>query len=241
MVTNAHNLTRHIPEKTKLEIRQECGFGCVICGSTIVEYEHFDPDFKDAVEHLSAGIALLCPSHHSEVTKGILPKEQIAAARKAPASLQEGFAKEDHPYFNGIPRLDLGTGLILENVLIPVMIKGEPVVSFSPGVGGEITKISMKFEDSSGDNVLDVVDNEWMVMSDVWDFQNVGNRYIIRCKDRMSEIELHFFAPNRILISRAHIFIGGNPLVIDDDGLRFGSTIHQNSSINGAHCAFHFA
>ncbi|MHB0562224.1 hypothetical protein ACX3RA_15640, partial [Escherichia coli] len=57
---NKHGLSRRIPETIKRQIRQRCGFGCVICGFGFYDYEHFKPDFVDAKVHDPNGMTLLC-------------------------------------------------------------------------------------------------------------------------------------------------------------------------------------
>jgi HNH endonuclease len=79
-VRNRHGLTRDIPEPVKRAVRQACGFGCVVCGASIIEYEHVDPGFADAREHGPANLTLLCPQCHSKVTTGIWSKEKIKVA-----------------------------------------------------------------------------------------------------------------------------------------------------------------
>ena len=48
---NQYDLSREIPADVKRAVRQACGYGCVICGSAIIEYEHVDPTFNEAREH----------------------------------------------------------------------------------------------------------------------------------------------------------------------------------------------
>jgi 5-methylcytosine-specific restriction endonuclease McrA len=67
---NKHGLNRAIPSGIKREVRQRCGFGCVVCGLGIVQYEHVEPEFSDAVKHEADKIVLLCPQCHSKVTTG---------------------------------------------------------------------------------------------------------------------------------------------------------------------------
>lgn len=62
--TNRFGLTRSIPANVALSVRRRCGFGCVVCGSAVYEYDHFLPEFKDAKSHDPNGIVLLCPNHH---------------------------------------------------------------------------------------------------------------------------------------------------------------------------------
>ena len=74
---NKHGLPRTIPESIKRKVRQRCGFGCVICGIGLYEYEHFAPEYKDAKSHAPEGITLLCPNHHARKTIGRLSLETI--------------------------------------------------------------------------------------------------------------------------------------------------------------------
>ena len=75
-VTNKYGLSRNIPEDVKLAVRQACGFGCVVCGMSIIEYEHIDPPFHDATVHDPTKIALLCATCHGNVSKKVLVQRQ---------------------------------------------------------------------------------------------------------------------------------------------------------------------
>jgi len=54
-----------ISDPIKREVRQRCGFGCVICGVPIYDYEHMVPH-TEVQEHLANNVTLLCPTHHRE-------------------------------------------------------------------------------------------------------------------------------------------------------------------------------
>jgi hypothetical protein len=43
----------------KREIRQRCGFGCVLCGIRIYQYDHII-DYAQVQEHTADNITLLC-------------------------------------------------------------------------------------------------------------------------------------------------------------------------------------
>jgi hypothetical protein len=72
-----------IPYEIKREVRQRCGFGCVICGSPLYEYEHME-GWAVVHRHVAEEITLLCDKHHSERTKGLLPKEDVVKANNNP-------------------------------------------------------------------------------------------------------------------------------------------------------------
>lgn len=67
---NKYGLSRYVPSDVRRIVRQRCGFGCVICGLSLYDYEHFAPYFKDAKSHDPDGITLLCmQSNQKEIEK----------------------------------------------------------------------------------------------------------------------------------------------------------------------------
>ena len=76
-----------IPQELKREIRQRCGFGCVICGMPLYEYEHM-LEWAEVQRHVAGEITLLCRQHHGEKTNGLLPKEVVVASNQNPYNKQ---------------------------------------------------------------------------------------------------------------------------------------------------------
>src|SRR5262245_15357441 len=97
---NRQGLSRDIPADVARTVRQQCGFGCVICGRLPYAYDHFDPEFVDATVHKADGIALLCFNHHAE-RQGRLAAKTVGAYRRTPVCLQTGAAKYERPLFLG--------------------------------------------------------------------------------------------------------------------------------------------
>ena len=81
---NKYDLSRTIPNEVKRVVRQECGFGCIVCGNAIYTYEHIIPEWKDALSHEVDKIGLLCNNCHIQTTKGLIPKEAIQKYRDSP-------------------------------------------------------------------------------------------------------------------------------------------------------------
>src|SRR5262249_55477219 len=86
--------SREIPKPIKREVRQRCGFGCVICGLPLYEYEHME-GWANVHRHAASEITLLCDRHHRQKTAGLLPVEQVRLADKNPVNKREGAT---HPY-----------------------------------------------------------------------------------------------------------------------------------------------
>ena len=105
---NDHELSREIPSEIKREVRKRCGFGCVVCGSAIYEYEHFDPEFKDAKEHIADGIALLCPTDHRRKEKKLLSREKYLEAIANPKAFETNKAYTDWEDADFAPTIFIG-------------------------------------------------------------------------------------------------------------------------------------
>ena len=69
---NKHNSSRHITKETKLKIRQNSKFGCVVphCRNSFYTYEHLLPEFKDAKTHDPEKMCLTCSNHNPRKTGG---------------------------------------------------------------------------------------------------------------------------------------------------------------------------
>src|SRR5215467_7010159 len=126
-----------IPEPTKRLIRQRCGFGCVICGLPLYEYEHM-LGWANVERHEAAEITLLCDQHHRERTNGLLPIEAVKQANTDPINFKTGLAKPYDLHFEGDEcEVLIGSNRftmqrIVDGILlIPVMIDGIPLIRFT--------------------------------------------------------------------------------------------------------------
>lgn len=214
---NQFGLSRSIPSDVKREVRVRCGFGCAICGATITEYEHFFPDFKDAKVHDPTSIVLLCPSHHAEVTKGVIPKEAVADASENPVARASGFSHRNLPWFKGDLVFKVG-GLTTKGTPIPFSIKGDMPLFFSaPEEGSDVTRISASISGPDGRRILEVAQNEWRVTSNAADFEWVGKRYTFRSSDGVTVLQLRFDPPDLITIEKMTAMIGGSRFEATED------------------------
>jgi hypothetical protein len=197
-----------IPRNTRLKVRQRCGFGCVICGNPIYEYDHMLVDYSEEKAHKAKNLTLLCPGHHVEKTKGFLPRADVVAANRRPFNRQSG---QSAPYkfrFGETKAVVfLGDQLAIEgvdNAITAIMIDGVPLVGFSFEDGHCLLQMTLFDEDDN--EVLTVVDNELTHSVDTWDFEWVGTELTVRSAHRKILIKIRFEPPNRVSISRANLF-----------------------------------
>jgi hypothetical protein len=238
---NQHGLSRPIPEAVKRAVRQRCGFGCVVCGSVITEYEHFDPPFADAVSHDARGITLLCPSCHTKKDKGLLSVQSIEAHNSNPIAKRVGFSREFLMLTDGTPVIHLVTNTFseVENI---VEIDGRSL--FSIRKSDELSapvEISAEFCDEKNTKIAEIVKNEWRSFNDNWDVKFVGNRLRVWSGPDKIELDVEFNLPGEISIHRFAMNWNGygvrgdqNSAVVSFGGRTQGIFYMKNSFV--AHC-----
>jgi hypothetical protein len=157
---NKHGLLRAIPSDIKRAIRQKAGFGCVICGSGIIQYEHVDPEFTEATVHDPERVTLLCPQCHAKVTTGFWSKQKVLDAMNTPRCRTQGYSREIFDIGSGHPALQFG-GALLRNCPIPIQVGGIPLFKVEPPEEKSAPfRLSGFFCDSSGAISLKIIENE---------------------------------------------------------------------------------
>lgn len=181
---NAHGLGRHIPAEGARQVRERCGFGCVVCGSAIIDYEHFDPEFKDASSHDPSGIILLCPVHHR--AKGaFIARSTLAEAAAAPYCKQNAFAWATLDLQNATTRAGPFTAIACRVVL---EIRGEPMIWFSPPETDEgPSRLNLVVRGQDGSDLVRITDNVWHASASAADVKltagNVSGHLEVRDED----------------------------------------------------------
>jgi hypothetical protein len=241
--TNKYGLTDYIPADIRRVVRRACGFGCVICGLAIAQYEHFDPPFEEAREHRADGIAFLCGACHDKKTRGIWSPSKIAAARVNPTTFAKGGAKDA---FDLTAPFTLWIGdSRFENVATVVKTReGDRWLSVaSSEVDGGPVQISAEFFDAQGASSLIIHDNEWMPVSSQWDTEVRGRTITVRHAASEIVLELSAAPPSALLLSRLRMRRGDLAIDVTPPGtvtLRRagGETVLRGCSFEHSDTAF---
>lgn len=224
-----------IKEPIKRAIRQRCGFGCVICGFPICDYEHME-DWAKTKRHVAEEITLLCSQHHREKTSKLLPTYVVKEANKDPHNLREGISKPYNLFYEGKEALivlgnvgfrceDKGNG----NRMIPLLVDNIPLLSVTLLDNHFIIDIILFNE--KDEPVLMILQNALVFKTDMYDINFVGRTLVIREKSRKIFIEIIFETPNIVYITKARIYCKGHLLEINkSDGIKY-----LNRAIGFAH------
>jgi trigger factor len=213
--------SRNIPLPIQREVRQRCGFGCVICGLPLYEYEH-TLGWAKVERHVADEITLLCDRHHREKTSGFLPAESVFEANKNPYNLRDGVSKPYDLHYSG----DICEAIIGSNsftmrddgygtAIIPVSIDDTPLMVFIMADGHLL--LNLLIFDEFNNLVLRIVNNHLFYSISPWDIQLVSRNLIIREAQRKILIDIVFDVPNKITINRGRFLRNGVEILIRPD------------------------
>ena len=217
---------RAIPEEIKRKVRKRCRFGCVICGNPIVEYEHIKEYHKERA-HEEKNITLLCPNHHSMVTKGLISKDVVIQSNKNPFNNDKSKSKSISLIFNNdIARLYMGDNVFIqepfqnEDIFTCLEINQKKIIYFKKEEG--VLLFSCFIFDKIGNAIFAMLNNELVFSLKKWDVTLIGKSLIIREASRDIILDISFgedvrinkmnllFDKRNIIIKNNNLIIGGN-------------------------------
>ncbi|HIF9095419.1 TPA: hypothetical protein ACX6S8_001090 [Photobacterium damselae] len=232
--------SRNIPLPIQREVRQRCGFGCVICGLPLYEYEHME-EWAVVKRHVADEITLLCDQHHREKTGGLLPVEVVRAANKSPFNLKEGNSKPYNLHFAGTEAtVEIGSNSFTckdngyGTAMVPVSVDGTPLIGFILADGHLLLNLVVFNE--YNEPVLHIKNNQLIYSTSPWDIQLVGKKLTIREAHKKILFEVEFFPPNRIVINRGRLLRNGVEILIRPSNILITNNATLISGCHGHNC-----
>lgn len=234
--------SRNIPLAIQREVRQRCGFGCVICGLPLFDYDHL-LGWANVHRHRADEITLLCDMHHREKGAGFLTSEAVEAANRDPHNLRTGVSKPYDLHYSGseceiaiggntFSARDMGYG----TVLIPVSIDQTALIGFILGDGHLL--LTLNLFDEYNDLILRIRNNHLFYSVSPWDIRLVGRNLVIREAERRILVDMTFEPPNRIIINRGRLLHNGvqilihpDRVVIANDGGKLSRNVFRNAPV----------
>ncbi|WP_339463363.1 hypothetical protein [Pseudomonas sp. EA_105y_Pfl2_R69] len=210
--------SRNIPLPIQREVRQRCGFGCVICGMPLYEYEHME-EWAQVKRHVADEIALLCDQHHREKTGGLLPKEAVREANASPFNLRENVSKPYNLHFSGKEAcVEIGgNSFTCEDhgygtAMAPISVDGTPLIGLILADGHFL--LNLVVFDEFNRPILHIKNNQLFYSTEPWDIQLVGTTLTVREAHRKILIEIDFQPPNKIVINRGRFLHNGVEILV---------------------------
>jgi trigger factor len=189
----------------KREVRQRCGFGCVVCGKPFYEYDHID-EYSKVRGHAADNLTLLCPDHHAEKTRGLRSTSQVRAANADPFNKRMGSSSPYLLAYSGaVSKVSIGSNSFVQTMGLvsePLVLNGEPLVRVRTESGNLL--VSARLFDESGAIILTIDDNELKYDTGIWDVEFVADRLVVREAHRKILAKLVFSPPDSITVERAY-------------------------------------
>lgn len=228
---------RNIPLPIQREVRQRCGFGCVMCGTPLYEYEHME-GWANVQRHVAEEITLLCDQHHREKTGGLLPLEAVRNANAEPHNLRNGVSKPYDLHFSGeVAEVVIGgNSFTCQNqgygtAMMPLVVDRIPLIGAI--MGDDHLLLNLVVFDEFNNEVLHIKNNQLLYKPEPWDIQFVGTTLIVREAHRQILIEIKFSPPGKIEILRGRFLCNGVEILIRPEHIIL---TNNNTFISGSRC-----
>ena len=137
--------SRDIPEPMKRELRQEALFGCVLCGSPIIDYHHII-FYSEVKKHEKENLVVLCPEHHRRANCKEIPIQILYEKKKLPYNKNVQSISKDFYIFNKPEmKIKIGTNIFINtsNILV---VDDKTILSFNSSEDGFITMNAAFYE-----------------------------------------------------------------------------------------------
>jgi hypothetical protein len=220
-----------IPDPMKRSVRQRCGFGCVVCGVPIYQYEHME-EYSVVKEHKEDNIILLCPNHHQDKTSGRLSIDEVKKHAENPRNKKTDHTSPYNRLFVSGPRVEFFVSNTKYISTIEdggsfdaIRIFGKTVVGCKRENDNILLNIVMT--DHSGEFVLEVSNGEIIVSTGVWDYTLEGKEIIIRSGPGQIEFKMSIDG-SVVTIEKGTFFVPPVKLFIESKG----HTIWRNGQIS---------
>ncbi len=209
-----------IRTEVQREVRQRCGFGCVLCGLPIYQIHHIE---GDPTVHDPRDMTLLCPNHHEEENKGLITKDQIRAANDDPVNHRNGVSSAQK--LNGF--MDPSCSFIIGNCEVrnaaqnghfaPIMIDGLPILAFNFEDGRAL--LELRLFNEYNEAVLIVEDGSLVLSTLPWDITFKGDELTIREGRGKIRLQVGFHPPSNVEIKRGFFLFDGAAIAVSEHGV----------------------
>jgi hypothetical protein len=213
--------SRNIPEPMQREIRRRCGFGCVVCGLPLYEYEHL-LGWANVKRHVAEEITLLCDRHHREKTAGLLPLDRVKEYDANPFNFRVGVSRPYTLHYQGAEcEILLGSCKFTARdagesaVLAPFVIDGLAMLGFELSDSHLLLNLHLFNEDN--ELILLISRNQLIYSPYPWDIRLIRRNLVIRTAKGRFLIDIDFQPPNKVVVKRGRFLRNGVEVDVTPD------------------------
>ena len=231
-----------IPEAIKRTVRQECGFGCVLCGCPIYDYDHIE-EYSRVQKHETDNLALLCTECHRQKTNKRLPVSRVQDARKEPFNLKHGKTTCNNiiafERFIKTAKIKFGTNYCTYDFsygtfLSALCIDNNHLVQFK-SIDGEFF-INIKAYDTNNKEVLSIMNNVMCHSTDIFDVKYEGTILTVKEAKQRTILSVNFDTSGTIEILKMDMKYNNHSVYINKDDLLLNNKNYMFSRCTFENC-----
>lgn len=208
-------------EAAMRQVREQCGYGCIVRGAPLYHYVPIGPD-QSSLQN----IALLCPQHLND------PREQLREQRSRPHNL-----KRRDNLFTFAPDIDILCLEVANNQIncdygvIPeyciVMIDGSPIFWINREHG--IFHLNLRLFNRFNQPIAEITRNQVLMASDSFSMDYDGGRLLIKAEDALLRLSLN--SAGLVRIDEARLLRNGVAFMVKDGRVALNrkvpGTVHE--------------
>lgn len=220
---------RHIPLPLRRAVRKEAYFGCVLCGSPIIEFHHIEP-FHKVNEHTKENLVALCPEHHHRADCAEIPVSVITKAKNQPINKEKDFVSKDFFLSNyNDMRTRVGSNVYIRTPKI-LVVDEYPLITLTSDEEGNAL-LNAKFYNPNDVLLAEINNNEWLAYNNpvLWDISYSPGHLKINLNKGNIFLELKLNNGNIDL--RADMYYHGFKVSLLPDKTVVGNTVISNSTM----------
>lgn len=217
-MTSSRPSRTEIPAPVKREVRQRCGFGCVVCGLPLYEYDHVE-GWARVHRHVAEEIVLLCDRHHRERTNELLSTQTVLEANKSPHNRRHGVSAPYALHYNGRAcEVSIGSNtftalLSAEQPYVhALVVDGQPLIAFRIEEGNLL--LSVRAYNDCNELALEIYENELRYSVTPWDITFEGRSIVVREARARFLLDILLDPPNRLILRRGRFLYNGVELLL---------------------------
>jgi hypothetical protein len=216
--------SRNTPPRVARQLRQEAGFGCVVCGSPIIEYHHII-EWKESRHFDPEHMVVLCPSHHTEYGK--LGRQRAYKAKQSPHNIRHGHFKG---LLGGNQRhrgMRFG-GMEIIGCTTAVSFFGNPILSYSQESGETLVDFYFPKADFWPDiEIASNVATTWI--DGFWDIEFKTN-WVKFIKSDGSFVHIDF--REEFVAVSGNFELGGSRYELNKSSIKIDDTTHHGGRVS---------
>lgn len=233
---------RSILSELKRELRQEALFGCVLCGSPIIEFHHIE-FFSVVHEHKKENLVVLCPKCHHRANCKEIPPDYLLQKKVNPFNKDKSdVSQEFFPFIYNDMIIKMSGGEFIRTPEL-ITVRGKRLLYLVEDNGFAL--INAKFYSKDNTLLAEIRNNEWIAHrpKQFWDIEYSPGH--LKINSEKNKILVEFVKKDNLFELKGVIYYMGkkisiepSKIVVSDINCKKNRVVYKSCSVTDCKSAF---